>query len=70
MIEWIKAGEENGWTMPTAPKWKKIPVIRHIRTFYNFFWTEVWYSSGPGMIGLRTGYDEWVLWGMWRGLER
>lgn len=67
---WIEDGAKYNWVMPSAPWWKRLPVIRHIRTKYlqlqvfrhNSFWV------GAGLIP--TGYDEWVLYGIWIGKER
>lgn len=70
MNEWHYAGIENGWTMPCVPRWKRLPIIRHIRTLWGSLSVAFWYALGPGSIGIETGYDDWVLYGMWRGLER
>lgn len=67
--DWKVSGDELGYTMPRAPRWKRLPIIRHVRTIYAACMVELWYSNGPGVIGVRTGADDWVLWGMWRGLE-
>lgn len=67
---WLQQAERNGWKMPVAPAWKRLPVIRHVRAIWCAIQVERWYSSGPGMIGVRTGYDDWALWGIWHGLER
>ena len=69
MERWLKNGAEYGWSMPYAPWWKRLPIIRHVRTIWNQIQVERWYSNGPGMIGLRSGYDDWILFGMWHGME-
>jgi hypothetical protein len=70
MNDWEVAAAENGWEMPPAPKWKRLPIIRHVRAIWlsqqvarhNYFY---------GQIGLApTGYDEWVCAGIWQGKER
>lgn len=66
---WANIGRENGWTMPPAPWWKRLPAIRHVRAIYGNVQVERWYRYGPGAFGIRTGYDNWVLVGMWHGLE-
>ncbi|QPC43985.1 hypothetical protein HW532_15580 [Kaustia mangrovi] len=66
---WREAGKLNGWRMPYAPWWKRLPVIRHIRALLIAERIGRWYRHGPGSIGLRTGYDDWVLVGIWHGLE-
>lgn len=70
MKEWLEAGQRLGWTMPAAPWWKRLPVIRHARAVYGTWRVEQWYRYGPGSIGLRTGYDEWALWGIFHGMEQ
>lgn len=70
MERWEKKRIEFEWVMPSASAWKRLPVIRHIRTWWGMYQVYRWYSSGPGVIGLRTGYDNWVLFGMWHGKER
>lgn len=67
---WRRDGERFGWKMPRAPSWKRLPVIRHIRAMRLRIQIELWYAAGPGSIGLRSGYDNWVLFGIRRGMER
>lgn len=62
--DWMATGFSNGWRMPPSPAWKRLPIIRNIRTAWNSFQIERWYEIVPG---LRTGYDEWCLYGMSRG---
>ena len=67
---WLEDKCSNGWEMPTASWWKRLPVIRHIRATYhrrgvarhNAFWLSV------GAIP--SGYDAWVIYGIAKGLER
>jgi hypothetical protein len=63
--EWVETGDRNGWVMPVSPWWKRLPIIRHVRTMYNMFQVERHYEAWN--VGIRTGYDEWVLDGMWEG---
>jgi hypothetical protein len=68
---WFRDASRHGWTMPTAPEWKRLPVVRHIRAVAAKIAIERWYASGPGSIGaFRSGYDDWVVYGIWYGLER
>lgn len=69
IAEWKAEGDECGWVIPHAPWWKRLPVIRHVRTLWAAYQVECHYAYGMGQFGLRTGYDDWVLWGMWRGLD-
>lgn len=70
MSEWLRQQKKYGWQMPTAPWWKRLPVVRHIRAIWIMWQIERWYAYGPGSIGIRTGYDDWVAYGIWRGMER
>lgn len=69
ILDWREKGIEYGYVMPKVAWWKRLPVIRHIRTIKAAIAVEWHYSYGMGSIGIRTGYDDWILWGMWRGLE-
>lgn len=62
----MKAG--NGWSLPAkAPLWKRLPGIRHVRFTWNALMVSLWHSSGPGTLGIPSGYDEWVLYAIRRG---
>lgn len=64
---WIEAAERNNWSMPMASAgWKTLPLIRHVRAIYFKVQIERWYSAMPG---IRTGYDDWVVDGIWMGKE-
>lgn len=67
--QWMKDGQDNGWTMPRAAWWKRLPVIRHVRVIYHLVQLErqnrFWISVGK----IPTGYDEWVIYGIARGME-
>lgn len=67
---WISDGAANGWIMPTAPLYARLPLVRHIRAIRLKIAVHRHYTQGIGSIGLRSGYDEWVLYGIWHGLER
>lgn len=69
IIEWQRIGRENKWTMPPTPRWLwRLPLVRHLWVLWQAWQVERHYSHGFGSFGLRTGYDGWVLWGMWRNL--
>ena len=68
--EWLKDMNANRWLMPYAPWWKRLPIIRHVRAIVLKLKVERHYTSGLGIFGLRSGYDDWVLYGIWHGLER
>ncbi len=67
---WRRDGELNGWTMPTAPWWKRLPIIRHLRAVRAAVEVETWYVYGPGRFGVRMGLDEWIVYGIWKGQEK
>lgn len=67
--KWETDGQRYEWKMPSAPRWKRLPIIRHIRALKLKVAVERHYSAGIGMIGIRSGYDDWVIYGVWYGLE-
>lgn len=66
---WAITGLRNGWKMPSAPWWKRLPVVRHVRVAYHaarlVIWEDFWTRAGY----VPSGYDDWVLAGMLRGWE-
>jgi hypothetical protein len=40
-------------------------MVRHFRALAGLYAVHRWYTAGPGLMGIRTGYDEWVLHGIW-----
>ncbi|MEN5297506.1 hypothetical protein ABE530_04015 [Brucella sp. TWI559] len=64
--EWKLIGEKNGWVTPDLGILYRIPIIRHVLVFRDAQRIERWYSAVPGV---RTGYDEWVQYGIWWGLS-
>ena len=65
---WKIDGEENGWRLPDdVPRWKRLPVIRHIRFIYYSVQIErhnrFWSSLGK----MPSGYDEWYLHAIYTG---
>ncbi len=67
---WRAYGLKEGWKMPSAPRWKRLPGIRWVRALVECIRVEAWYRHGPGRMGVRTGYDDWVVYGIARGQER
>lgn len=67
--KWKADGRNLGWKMPSAPWWKRLPVIRHIRVMWIGIQIarhdRFWRAFGL----LPTGYDQWVLFGIWHGKE-
>lgn len=68
--DWLAQGERCGWRMHGAPWWKRLPIIRHIRALWHSWRAYHWHRYGPGSIGIPTGYDNWVIYGIWYGKER
>lgn len=68
--DWYIAKNEQGWVMPTAPRWKRWPFIRHLRCAL-LSRQVAQHNSFFGSRGLLiSGYDNWVLHGIWTGQER
>jgi len=67
---WWEDWRQRGWEMPTAPWWKTLPVIRHLRAAYLSVvvarHNAVWQARGK----IPTGYDQWFLSGIAQGRER
>lgn len=65
--EWFNQGQRNNWHIPELKLYHRLPIIRHIVTLWSAWQVERWYAAVPG---IRTGYDEWVLYGIWHNLSR
>ena len=68
---WLADKAQWGWEMPCAPRWKRAWGVRHVRAAYHAFRLgshEEFVVRCLGMVP--SGYDRWVLYGMWRGFER
>lgn len=67
---WVARGLAFEWQMPAAPLWKRMWGVRHIRVLY-LAWRisqheRLWRSVGA----IPSGYDNWILVGIWHGMER
>jgi len=68
LIRWYQHRYEGEYPRPCrGAKWKRLPAIRHIRAAWIGWQVMRWYSYGPGMIGIPTGYDQWIVRGIWEG---
>ena len=67
---WGITGRQQGWVMPSAPLWKRLPVIRHVRTLYHSARLTIWEEQWTALGYFPNGYDDWAIYGMWRGKER
>lgn len=70
MTEWEKDAQGMGWIMPAAPRWKRLPIIRHIRAMALSFGVARHNRFYRSIGKIPTGYDSWVLHGIWIGKER
>lgn len=66
---WHADAEDNGWLMPYAPWWKRLPVIRQIRSAYNGFRVDQHNRMWRHLGAVPQGYDSWVVFGIWHGKE-
>ena len=67
--EWLKAKTDNGWSMRPVSWWKRLPIIRHIRAIYFRLKVDRHNELCRSMGMIPTGYDEWVVTGIWIGAE-
>lgn len=67
---WRERGEENGWVMPAAPAWKRLPVIRLVRATCLLIQIQRHYRFCRSLGMFPSGYDEWVVFGIRFGQER
>jgi hypothetical protein len=70
---WREIADKNGWIMPAAVWWKRLPIIRNFRAAYHGYQAEK-YASAWGSLGVGLGrvgpYDNWVIYGIATGKER
>jgi hypothetical protein len=67
---WEEDGKLNQWKMPECHWFFRLCLIRHVRAIFKLCLVQYWYALGGGSFyGLRTGYDSWVLYGIWHGLK-
>lgn len=68
--DWFLAMEENNWQMPTAPRWKRWPIIRHLRACRAAIMVKHHNSLLLSLGFIPSGFDRWVVAGIWGGMER
>lgn len=70
---WHEDKERYGWCMPRAAWWRRLPVIRHVRSVIEYQRAFAFYETaralGIGIGGIPHG-DLWVIYGIRRGWER
>lgn len=66
---WREHGEQNHWTLPPPAPWPlRLPIIRQLRAAWGTWQVERHYEAFAPLGLVRTGYDEWVLWAIARGM--
>jgi len=65
-LSWHEQVERNNWQLPPRPFMYRLPIIRRLRYAWDMHQLDRWYSAVPGV---RTGFDEWCLYGWWYGLS-
>lgn len=65
---WLATGAERGWTpcYCAAVPWRW-PGVRHVRTLRHMVGVTLHQMRRAKLGMMATGYDEWMLFGMWRG---
>ncbi len=66
---WKADGDRNGWTLPPAAPWPmRLTIIRHVRAVWNTMQVERHYAVFAQYGLVRSGYDEWVIYAIARGM--
>lgn len=66
LTEWESDGIHNGWIMPAAPTWKRLPIIRHVRAINEYL-----FVRRLERVAKYTCHQErWIALGIWLGKER
>lgn len=65
-LSWFEQGARNEWSLPPRPFAYRLPIIRRFCYVWDMHRLDQWYSAVPG---IRTGFDEWCLYGWWYGLK-
>ena len=66
LTEWESDGIHNDWIMPAAPKWKRLPIIRHLRAINEYLFVRRLERAGNRTFS----QDRWIALGIWLGKER
>jgi|WetSurMetagenome_2_1015567.scaffolds.fasta_scaffold106652_3 hypothetical protein len=67
--QWFSVGQAMGWHLPPRAHWAlRLPGIRHVRALILAHRVEAHYAVWETMFcGLRSGYDEWVIYAIRTG---
>lgn len=67
-LDWRSACVLFGWRLPAPAAWPwRLWGVRYLRAACASIGVDLWYAYGPGSIGVRSGYDDWVLYAVRRG---
>lgn len=69
-VAWLNQAEQSGWPLPKVSKWHlRLPIVRHVRAMTLTAAVEFHYlrMENMGFGWARTGYDEWMIDGIWAG---
>lgn len=66
---WEIDGKLYGWSMPPSSWWKRLPIIRHVRAIYHSYFVICHNNFYTGLGLIPTGYDQWVIHGIWKGKQ-
>lgn len=67
---WMQDKAAYRWEMPRTAFWKRRPVIRHVRFILHSYSVSKHNAFWSSLGAIPTGYDRWVLYGIWHGMER
>ncbi len=69
MERWERDGKQFKWELPEPAAWPwRLSVIRHIRAAWHASRAESHYAVFASLGMARSGYDEWVIYAIRRGL--
>jgi len=69
MSRWRQMGKDCRWSMPSVPGWKRLWGVRHVRVIWHGYWLDRHNAVSRSLGMVPSGYDDWVLYGIWHGLE-
>jgi hypothetical protein len=67
--DWEDQGIRHGWRPPPRASWVwRRWGIRHIRVIWLTLQVTLHYEHWAALGMLNTGYDDWVIWGIAKGV--
>lgn len=65
---WLEDGQRREWTLPPAAPWYlRAWLVRHVRAFVVAWRIDTWDRAWREVGLIPTGYDQWVVYAIWRG---